>query len=76
MPARFGAVSRHLAHEMAASGRWLVTSREHTNFTYDLTARNLRHLAHWVADVIGCQSGFDQCGLDSVTFPSRKWNRE
>jgi Methyltransferase domain len=31
----------------------LVGSREHTNFTYDLTALNSEHLAWWVADVAG-----------------------
>jgi predicted O-methyltransferase YrrM len=36
------------------SARWLVGSREHTNFTYDLTDRNLDHLAWWVAGVTGC----------------------
>jgi len=36
---------------LGRSTRWLVRSREHTNFTYDLTARNREHLAWWVADV-------------------------
>jgi predicted O-methyltransferase YrrM len=33
--------------------RWLSTSREHTNFTYDITPRNRLHLAHALAIVFG-----------------------
>jgi predicted O-methyltransferase YrrM len=31
--------------------RWLFTSREHTNLTYDLTELNRRHLAHFLSIV-------------------------
>lgn len=37
---------RHFAH-------WLATSREHTNFTYDLEPLNLRQLAAFTAEVAG-----------------------
>src|SRR5688572_13495170 len=33
--------------------RWLATSNEHTNYTYDLSAGNRRHLAAFVAQVAG-----------------------
>jgi predicted O-methyltransferase YrrM len=32
---------------------WLFTSREFTNYTYDLSERNLRHLAAFVSEVTG-----------------------
>ena len=48
-PLRFSMVVRRLATVGRASLRWLVTSREHTNLTYDLTPLNLEHLAWFVA---------------------------
>jgi predicted O-methyltransferase YrrM len=51
-PYRVQAVAKANGRLMAASGRWLVGSREHTNLTYNLTARNLGHLAWWVALVM------------------------
>jgi hypothetical protein len=33
--------------------RWLATSNEHTNYTYDLSTSNRRHLAAFVAHVSG-----------------------
>lgn len=39
------------------SVHWLVRSKEHTNFTYDLTPRNRDHLAWWVADITGVHFG-------------------
>ena len=53
LPSRMGAVSRHNAAVASQSARWLVTRREHTNFTYDLTPLNLEHLAWWAASVSG-----------------------
>jgi hypothetical protein len=44
-------VAAYDAKVLGRSTRWLVRSREHTNFTYDLTARNREHLAWWVARV-------------------------
>lgn len=52
-PSRTLAVTRNDAAVVGRSARWLFTSREHTNFTYDLTARNLEHLAWWVAAITG-----------------------
>jgi predicted O-methyltransferase YrrM len=50
-PVRFSSVVRHNARTAGRSARWLVGSREHTNYTYDLTPRNIEHLAWWVAMV-------------------------
>lgn len=50
-PARFVTVGRHDARMLRRSLRWLIASREHTNFTYPLSERNLDHLAWWVATV-------------------------
>jgi hypothetical protein len=50
-PKRFATVARHDAHVIGKSLRWLATSREHTNFTYDLTALNREHLAWFVSAV-------------------------
>jgi len=51
LPARLSAVLRHNSHQLAASARWLASSREHTNYTYDLKPLNLEHLAWFVADL-------------------------
>jgi len=53
LPMRTAAVARHSGKELSKSARWLVSSREHTNYTYDLSLRNMEHLAWWVAEVSG-----------------------
>src|SRR5947209_1175472 len=53
LPVRAAAVARYDGHLLRESGRWLLRSREHTNFTYSLTDRNLQHLVWWVADLAG-----------------------
>jgi predicted O-methyltransferase YrrM len=50
-PLRTARVARHDARVIGASVRWLFTSREHHNYTYDLTALNRLHLAWFVAQV-------------------------
>lgn len=52
-PKRAARVARHDARVLGASARWLFTSREHHNYTYDLTALNRTHLAWFVAQVCG-----------------------
>lgn len=52
-PTRAWAVAHHDAGVISESARWLVKSREHTNYTYDLTPRNRDHLAWWVAQITG-----------------------
>lgn len=46
-------VARHEARRLRTSLRWLVRSREYTNFTYDLEPLNRMHLAWFVADLAG-----------------------
>jgi hypothetical protein len=53
LPPRVGMVGRHNARLAAASVRWLIRSREHTNLTYDLTPLNHEHLAWFVAAIAG-----------------------
>lgn len=48
-PLRLQQVVTYNAAVAGRSARWLVTSREHTNFTYDLTDLNRTHLAWFVA---------------------------
>jgi predicted O-methyltransferase YrrM len=51
LPLRAREVARCNAHLAKVSAQWLVKSREHTNYTYNLTPLNREHLAWWVADV-------------------------
>ncbi|MFF5171453.1 O-methyltransferase [Micromonospora sp. NPDC000089] len=48
-PKRLASVARHDGRVLRASARWLVTSREHHNYTYDLTRLNREHLGWFVA---------------------------
>ena len=56
LPMRIRAVTRENANLFRQSAKWLIKSREHTNFTYDLTPRNRGHLAWWVAAVTGADA--------------------
>jgi hypothetical protein len=51
LPMRVMIVGRRNAAVLRASVRWLVSSKEHTNITYELTPLNKSHLAWWVANV-------------------------
>lgn len=53
--ARRALAASYYAERLAAIDRWLDESRERTNFTYDLTPLNLRHLAAFVAVVTGAR---------------------
>lgn len=66
LPARLGAVARHNGHQLAASGRWLASSREHTNYTYDLEPLNLEHLAWFVADLAGSSVAEARAVIDEI----------
>lgn len=46
-------VAKHDARVLGTSARWLFTSREHHNYTYDLTKISREHLAWFVAT--GCE---------------------
>jgi predicted O-methyltransferase YrrM len=50
-PVRAAHVARHDVRVISASVRWLFTSREHHNYTYDLTGLNRNHLAWYVAQL-------------------------
>jgi predicted O-methyltransferase YrrM len=50
-PRRLARVARHDARVLRASARWLFTSREHHNYTYDLTRLSREHLA-WFVGVV------------------------
>jgi len=48
-PKRLMRVARHDARVLRVSARWLFTSREHHNYTYDLTRLSREHLAWFVS---------------------------
>ncbi|WDZ87141.1 class I SAM-dependent methyltransferase [Micromonospora cathayae] len=50
-PKRLARVARHDTKLLKVSARWLVTSREHHNYTYDLTWLSKNHLA-WFVSVV------------------------
>ncbi|GAB3849547.1 class I SAM-dependent methyltransferase [Micromonospora andamanensis] len=50
-PKRLVAVARHDAKVLRTSARWLVASREHHNYTYELTKLSRNHLA-WFVSVV------------------------
>ncbi|MEH1097899.1 class I SAM-dependent methyltransferase [Micromonospora sp. CPCC 205561] len=50
-PKRLARVARHDAKVLRTSVRWLVTSREHHNYTYELTKLSRHHLA-WFVSVV------------------------
>lgn len=53
---RAGLVWRYFAPRLKIGARWIVQSREVTNFTYDVTARNKLHLAHAIALATGASA--------------------
>ncbi|MEW2381349.1 class I SAM-dependent methyltransferase [Micromonospora sp. NPDC047707] len=50
-PKRLRTVARYDAKVLSTSARWLVQSREHHNYTYDLTPLSRNHLA-WFVSVV------------------------
>jgi predicted O-methyltransferase YrrM len=50
---RLAPAAKHLRVQAGHVARWLFRSRETTNFTYDLTDLNKRHLAWFVAHITG-----------------------
>ena len=74
-PMRLQAVSKHGARTASLSINWLVRRKEHTNYTYDLSALNLEHLAWWVSVVSSsgvneCRGYIDEC-LSDVDLQSQ-----
>ncbi len=66
LPARVAAVARFNGHQLAASAKWLASSREHTNYTYDLEPLNLEHLAWFVADLARCDVGDARQAIEEI----------
>ena len=56
-PKRLARVARHDARVFSASARWLFTSREHHNYTYELTKLSRDHLAWYVSVVCDAPVG-------------------
>ncbi|GGM21998.1 hypothetical protein GCM10011608_03430 [Micromonospora sonchi] len=50
-PKRLATVARHDAKVLRISARWLIASREHHNYTYELTRLSRSHLA-WFVSVV------------------------
>ncbi len=65
-PFRLAAVTRVNAHAAAAGARWLFSSRENTNYTYDLTPRNREHLAWFVANLAGIETPVARSYIEEV----------
>lgn len=53
LPLRARQAGKHNARVLKNSATWLVRSREHENYTYDLTDGNREHLAWFVAHIAG-----------------------
>jgi predicted O-methyltransferase YrrM len=53
LPFRLANVAQHNARIAKQSASWLVRSREHVHYTYDLEPLNLEHLAWFVATATG-----------------------
>ncbi|MDI2124560.1 class I SAM-dependent methyltransferase [Yinghuangia seranimata] len=53
LPTRLTALARHNTQLMRAQATWLVRSREHVHYTYDLKPLNLEHLAWTVSAATG-----------------------
>ncbi len=43
---------KYLKYKRKAVRKWLFTSKEHTNFTYKLTEKNIQYLVHMIAVVL------------------------
>jgi len=56
-PMRLKIAASYYASAAGAVARWLLRSREYTNFTYDYSAASLEYLAHHLALVTGCPVG-------------------
>jgi predicted O-methyltransferase YrrM len=70
-PIRFAKVARHDGRVLRTSAQWLFASREHHNYTYDLTPRNREHMAWFVSTVCDVPVGdvrgwFDELDADQA----------
>ncbi|MGN9808285.1 O-methyltransferase [Micromonospora sp. BQ11] len=65
-PKRLRTIARYDAKVLRNSARWLVTSREHHNYTYDLTPLSRSHLAWFVSVVCDIPVGQVRAYLDEI----------
>ena len=65
-PIRTLGVAKYDARLVGRSVRWLFTSREHHNFTYDLTERNRAHLAWYLASIMDAPAERFRAWIDEV----------
>lgn len=65
-PVRARDVAKYDARVLSRSVRWLFTSREHHNYTYDITPRNREHLAWFIAAVADAPVSRVRRWLDEV----------
>jgi len=56
LPARIADVAHYTAGQVAIAFRWLLTSREHTNFTYEMDQQSRAYLPHYLAAILGTDS--------------------
>lgn len=65
-PLRAMRVLKHDAEVLKTSLHWLLNSREHHNYTYDLTRRNDEHLAWFLSGVTGATASEIRYWLQEV----------
>lgn len=65
-PVRAMNVLKHDAKVLKTSMHWLLRSREHHNYTYDLTRRNHEHLAWFLSSVTGATASEVRHWLEEV----------
>lgn len=66
LPVRVKSVGGHDVRVMQASVKWLVRSREHTNYTYELTDLNMGQLAWFVANLTDRDVGAVRAFMDEL----------
>jgi hypothetical protein len=65
-PIRTKNVMKHDVQVLRTSMHWLFNSREHHNYTYDLTTRNREHLAWFLSSVTNVAAGDFRRWLEEV----------
>lgn len=67
--ARIGA--KHISKQARHVSRWLVSSREHTNFTYELTDNNMEHLKWFVSEITNQSYATTSTYVDEILSDTR-----
>lgn len=65
-PKRAVRVARHLGQVGSRTFKWLFTSREHTNYTFELTPTNLEHLCWFIATVARTDVATVRAHIDEI----------